>query len=50
LRRLTEGANEGAAHPFRVAKTGEFCDALNRLAGGLHPLPRHLDPQALNRF
>jgi hypothetical protein len=33
LRRLAEGADEGAAHPLRIAK-----------AGGLHALPRHFDP------
>ncbi len=50
LRRLAEGADESAAHPFRIAKTGGFSDALDRLAGRLHPLPRHLDAQALDRL
>ena len=44
LRRLAEGADEGAAHPLRIAKSGQFRDALDRFAGGLHALPRHLDP------
>ena len=44
LRRLTEGADEGAAHPLRIAESGQFRDALDRFAGGLHALSRHLDP------
>jgi len=39
LRRLAEGADEGAAHPLRVAKAGYFRDAFDRLAGRLHALP-----------
>jgi hypothetical protein len=50
LRRLAEGADEGAAHPLRIAKAGGLRDAFDRLAGGLHALPRHLDPQALHRL
>src|ERR1700688_3115458 len=50
LRRLAEGADEGAAHPLRIAKAGQFRNAFDRLAGGLHALPRHLDPQALDRL
>jgi hypothetical protein len=48
LRRLAEGADEGAAHPLRIAKAGRFGDAFDRLAGGFHPQPRHLDPQPLS--
>jgi hypothetical protein len=44
LRRLAEGADEGAAHPLRIAKAGGLRHALDRLAGGLHALPRHFDP------
>ena len=52
LRRLAEGADadEGAAHPLGIAKAGGLCDAFDRLAGGLHPIPRHLDPQTLDRL
>src|SRR6266851_2683810 len=49
LRRLAEGADEGAAHPLRIAKAGYLRDALDRLAGGLHAMPGHLDPQPLHR-
>jgi hypothetical protein len=35
LWRLAEGADEGAAHPLRIAKAGGFSDALDRLAGDL---------------
>src|SRR6185437_6311339 len=44
LRRLAEGADEGAAHPLRIAKAGRLRDALDRLTGRLHALPRHFDP------
>src|SRR5882672_999647 len=50
LRRLAEGADEGAAHPLRIAKAGGFGNALDRLAGGLDALTRHLDAQALDRL
>ena len=50
LRRLAEGADEGAAHPLRIAEAGGFGDPLDRLAGGLHALPRHLDAQPLHRL
>jgi hypothetical protein len=50
LRRLAEGADEGAAHPFRIAEAGGFGDAFDRLARRLHALPRHLDPQPLYRL
>src|SRR5713101_8894472 len=49
VRRLAEGADEGAAHPLRIAKAGYLRDALDRLAGGLHAMPGHLDPQPLHR-
>jgi hypothetical protein len=35
--------NEGAAHPLGIAKAGLLRDAFDRLGGGLHALPRHLD-------
>src|SRR5262245_59774511 len=38
LRRLAEGADEGAPHPLRIAKAGDLGDALDRLARGLHAL------------
>jgi cell volume regulation protein A len=50
LRRLTEGADESSAHPLRIAKAGGLRNAFDRFARGLHPLPRHLDPQALHRL
>jgi hypothetical protein len=50
LRRLAEGADEGAAHPLRITKAGRLRDVLDRLAGGLHALPRHLDSQPLQRI
>jgi hypothetical protein len=50
LRRLAEGADEGAAHPLRIAKAGGLRDVLDRLAGGLHAQPRHFDPQPLHRL
>src|SRR3954468_22698137 len=50
LRRLAERTDEGAAHPLRIAKAGLLRDALDRLAGGLHALPRHFDTQALHRL
>jgi hypothetical protein len=33
---------------LRIAKAGGLRDVLDRLAGGLHALPRHLDPQPLD--
>jgi hypothetical protein len=36
LRRLAEGADEGAAHPLRIAEAGHLRDAFDRLAGRLH--------------
>src|SRR6266536_4005359 len=50
LRRLAEGADESAAHPLRIAEAGDFSDAFDGFAGRLHALPRHLDPQALDRL
>src|SRR5689334_23903286 len=50
LRRLAEGADEGAPHPLRIAKTGDLSNALDRLAGGLHTRLRHLDAQPLHRL
>jgi hypothetical protein len=35
---------------LRIAKAGGRRDVLDRLAGGLHALPRHLDPQPLHRL
>jgi hypothetical protein len=32
LRRLTEGADESAAHPLRIAEAGQFRDGFDRLA------------------
>jgi acyl-CoA thioesterase-1 len=50
LRRLAEGADEGAAHPLRIAKAGGLRDAPDRFAGGLHALPGHFDTQPLHRL
>jgi hypothetical protein len=47
LRRLAEGADQGAAHPLGIPKAGDFSDAFDRLGGGLYALARHLDAQAL---
>src|SRR6185437_4036124 len=50
LRRLAEGADESAPHPLGIAEAGDLGDALDRLAGGLHALARHLDAQPLDRL
>jgi hypothetical protein len=42
LRRLTEGADKGAARPLPITKAGHFRHAFDRLAGRLHRLPRDL--------
>jgi hypothetical protein len=42
--------DKGAAHSLRIAKAGHLRHAFDRLAAGLHPLPRDLDPQALHRL
>src|ERR1700753_2227657 len=47
LRRLTESADEGAAHPLRITKAGRFRNALDRLTRRLDALPRHFDTQPL---
>src|SRR5260221_1256351 len=44
LRRLSEGAQKGAAHAVAIAKTGLPRDDVNRMAALLHHQPGGLDP------
>ena len=44
LRRLSEGAQEGAAHAVAVGKTGLLGDDVDRMAALLHHQPGGLDP------
>src|SRR6478735_6275013 len=48
LRRLAEGADEGAPHALGIAESSRLRDELDRLARGLHALARDLDAQALD--
>jgi len=44
LRRLSEGAQKGAAHAVAIGKTGLPRDDVNRVAALLHHQPGGLDP------
>ena len=48
LRRLTEGTQEGSAHPFGVAKTGIHSNSLDRIGTALHAFSGGLHPQTFD--
>jgi hypothetical protein len=48
LRRLTESAEKGAAHPLRIAEADLGCDVVDRLAACLYSFARRLNAQALD--
>jgi hypothetical protein len=50
LWRLSEGAQEGAAHAVAIGKTRLPSDDVDRMAALLHHQPGGLDAQVLDRF
>src|SRR5271156_6806245 len=50
LRRLSEGAQEGAAHAVALGKTGLPSDDVDRMAALLHHQPRGRDAKVLDRL
>jgi L-aminopeptidase/D-esterase-like protein len=50
LRRLSESAQEGAAHAVAISKTRLLGDDVDRMAAPLHHKPGSLDAQVLDRL
>src|ERR1700682_1114030 len=50
LWRLSEGAQEGAAHAVAIGKTGLPGDDVDRMTAPLHDQPGGLDAQVLDRL
>ena len=50
LRRLSEGAQKGAAHAVAIGTTGLPSDHVDRMAALLHHQPGRLDAQVLDRL
>ena len=50
LRRLAEGAQEGAAHAIAIGEAGLPGDDVDRMAALLHHQPGGLDAQVLDRL
>src|SRR5262245_3260673 len=47
-RRLTEGTQEGPAHPVWIAEAGQLCDRVNRMATALNLKARRFEAQILD--
>jgi hypothetical protein len=50
LRRLTKGADEGAAYAFGITETATHCDPLDRLRPAFDSLARCFETEALDRL